>query len=46
VFFKIIVGSPVTGLEWARGFQNVKVPRLRDNSTGESKEVSSVVKSL
>ena len=26
--------SPVTGLEWPRGFQEVKVPRLRDNGTG------------
>ena len=26
--------SPVTGLEWPRGFQKVKVPRLRDNGTG------------
>ena len=26
--------SPVTGLEWPRGFQEVKVPRLHDNSTG------------
>jgi len=26
--------SPVTGLEWSRGFQEVKVPRLHDNSTG------------
>jgi hypothetical protein len=23
--------SPVTGLEWPRGFQEVKVPRLHDN---------------
>ena len=26
--------SPVTGLEWPRGFQEVKVPRLYDNGTG------------
>jgi hypothetical protein len=26
--------SPVTGLEWPRGFQEVKVPRLHDNGTG------------
>jgi len=26
--------SPVTGLGWPRGFQEVKVPRFRDNSTG------------
>ena len=26
--------SPVTGLEWPRGFQEVKVPRYSDNSTG------------
>ena len=25
---------PVTGLEWPRGFQEVKVPRFHDNSTG------------
>jgi hypothetical protein len=25
---------PVTGLEWPRGFQEVKVPRLHDNGTG------------
>jgi len=25
---------PITGLEWARGLQEVKVPRLHDNSTG------------
>jgi len=24
----------VTGLEWPRGFQEVKVPRLHDNGTG------------
>jgi len=26
--------SPVTGLEWPRGFQEVKVPRCHDNGTG------------
>jgi hypothetical protein len=26
--------STVTGLEWPRGFQEVKVPRFHDNSTG------------
>ena len=26
--------SPVTFLEWPRGFQEVKVPRLRDSGTG------------
>ena len=26
--------SPVTGLEWPRGFQVVKVPRFHDNGTG------------
>ena len=26
--------SPITGLEWPRGFQEVKVPRFRDNGTG------------
>ena len=26
--------SPVTGLEWPRGFQDVKVPRFHDNGTG------------
>jgi len=26
--------SPVTGPEWPRGFQEVKVPRFRDNGTG------------
>ena len=28
--------GPVTGLEWPRVFQEVKVPRLRDNGTGWS----------
>jgi hypothetical protein len=26
--------SPVTGLEWPRGFQVVTVPRFLDNGTG------------
>ena len=26
--------SPVTGLEWPRGFREVKVPKLHDNGTG------------
>jgi hypothetical protein len=26
--------SSVTGLEWPRGFQEVKVPRFLDNGTG------------
>ena len=26
--------SPVTGLDWPRGFQEVKVPRFHDNGTG------------
>ena len=26
--------SPVAGPRWPRGFQGVKVPRLRDNGTG------------
>ena len=26
--------SPVTGLDMPRGFQEVKVPRFRDNDTG------------
>jgi hypothetical protein len=26
--------SPVTGLEWPRGFQEVKVPRFHENGTG------------
>jgi len=28
------VNSPVTGLEWPRGFQEVKVPRFHENGTG------------
>ena len=30
----IISSSLVTGLEWPRGFQEVKVPRFHDNGTG------------
>jgi len=26
--------SPVTGLEWPRGFQEFKVPRFNENGTG------------
>jgi hypothetical protein len=29
-----VKSSLVTGLEWPRGFQEVKVPRLHDNGTG------------
>ena len=28
--------SPVTGLEWPKGFQGVKVPRVHHNGTGWS----------
>ena len=31
---KVKVNSPVTGLKWPRGFQEVKVPRFLDNGTG------------
>jgi hypothetical protein len=38
LYLKIAVSvkksSPVRGLEWPRGFQEVKVPRFRDNGTG------------
>jgi hypothetical protein len=30
----VSLSSPVTGLEWPRGFQEVKVPRFLDNGTG------------
>jgi len=30
----IRVKQSVTGLEWPRGFQEVKVPRFHDNSKG------------
>ena len=33
-YINIKIISPITGLEWPRGFQEVKVPRLRDNGTG------------
>jgi hypothetical protein len=29
-----VKSSPVTGLEWPRGFQEFKVPRFLDNGTG------------
>jgi hypothetical protein len=29
-----VKSSPVTGLGWPRGFQEVKVPRFHDNGTG------------
>jgi len=29
-----VKSSPVTGLEWPRGFQEVKMPRFHDNGTG------------
>jgi hypothetical protein len=28
------LSSPVTGLEWPRGFQEVKIPKFLDNGTG------------
>jgi len=31
---KVKVKCPVAGLEWPRGFQEVKVPRFHDNGTG------------
>jgi hypothetical protein len=36
VFYILYVrySSPVTGLKWPRGFQEVKVPRFLDNGTG------------
>jgi len=30
----VVKSSPVTGLEWPRGFQEVKIPRFHDNGTG------------
>jgi hypothetical protein len=30
----IIKSSSITGLEWPRGFQEVKVSRFHDNGTG------------
>ena len=32
--YNVCKSSPVRGLEWPRGYQEVKVPRFRDNSTG------------
>jgi hypothetical protein len=29
-----LISSPVTGLDWPRGFQKFKVPRFLDNGTG------------
>ena len=29
-----VKSSPITGLEWRRGFQKVKVLRFHDNGTG------------
>jgi hypothetical protein len=29
-----VKSNPITGLEWPRGFQEVKVPRLHDNGAG------------
>jgi hypothetical protein len=34
VYTAIGKSSPVTGLEWVRGFQKVKVPRFHDDGTG------------
>jgi len=31
---RMVKSSPITGLDRPREFQEVKVPRLRDNSTG------------
>ena len=33
-FLREIKSSPVTDLEWPRGFQEVKIPRFHDNGTG------------
>jgi len=33
-YIYIWYSSPVTGLEWPRGFQEVRVPRFHDNGTG------------
>jgi hypothetical protein len=30
----VSLSSPVTGMEWSRGLQEVKIPRFLDNSTG------------
>jgi len=40
IISEICKSSPVTGLEWPRGFQEVKVPRFHDNGTGGGKVVS------
>jgi hypothetical protein len=29
----VSLSSPVTGLEWPRGFQEIKAPRFLDNET-------------
>jgi hypothetical protein len=34
VFNETGKSSPVTGLEWSRGLQEVKVPRFHDNGAG------------
>jgi hypothetical protein len=34
ISYMFVKSSPVTGLEWPRGFQEVKVPRFHDNGTG------------
>jgi len=31
LIYKIFLSSPITDLEWPRGFQEVNVPRLHDN---------------
>jgi hypothetical protein len=33
-YFINVKFSPITGREWPRGFQEVQVPRFRDNGTG------------
>jgi hypothetical protein len=34
LLFAFMTSSTVTGLEWPRGFQEVKVPRFLANGTG------------
>ena len=34
MYFKVKI-SPVTGLEWPRGFQEVTFPRFHDNGIGK-----------
>jgi len=34
VTMEVKQSSPITGLDRPRGFQEVKVPRFRDNGTG------------